>query len=97
MNGQEISISEFQLEDCGKNISKLKENWTTLPAVNYPLFSKRRGYSVLGADRCLGNAMSIPWNMLRLLKNTEAFLTNLRDSFANTDAKAAERIDQLVE
>ena len=97
MSGQEISISEFQLENCEKNISKLKENWAALPAVNYKVFSKRKGYSVLGADRCLENAITIPRDMLLLLTNTDAFLTNLRDSFANTDAKAAERINQLVE
>ena len=97
MGTNEITISEFQLEDCGKNIKKLEESWAAMPTLNCNIFARRSGYSVLAVERCLGNATAIPNSMQGLLVNTDAFLSNLRDSFARSDAKAAERIDQLVE
>ena len=96
MGERTITISEFELGDCENNLRKLRDKWSSIPIINGNLFYHSRGCSSKVANECHITATDLSNAMQRLLDNTSQYLVNLRNSYANSDAKAAERIDQLV-
>ena len=96
MNKQEISITEYELQDSNGHLGELKSNWASVPRVSSSFLTLSKGWSAGTVDRSIDTAVQVSDSFQRLLDNSLDFFTQLGVSFRESDEKAAQYIDSIT-
>lgn len=92
MSNKEISITEFELEDCKGNLRTLQANWESVPAVPVAVMTTSRGNSPEAVKNCLEATAQVSDAFDDLLENSLTFFQSMGIAFQESDEKAAQSL-----
>lgn len=96
MSKQEISITEFELEDSKGHLAKLKFNWAKVPTISASVISESKGNSADKVKSHLESTNQVSDSFQVLLDNSLSFFSQMGIAFQESDEKASQNIDSIT-
>lgn len=96
MSKQEISITEFELQDSKGHLGSLKTNWEQVPTVPTSTLSVSKGQSADAVRDSLEATKQVSDSFHTLLDNSLNFFTQMGIAFQESDEKASQNIDSIT-
>ncbi len=96
MASKEIQITEYELENCNGNLTKLSSIWTLTPQVSSCMVAKSKGKSADGIKDSLDLTKQLSKSLQALLDNSISFFASMGIAFQESDEAAAQHIDTIT-
>lgn len=93
---EEISIVDFELQECNGSLSKLISNFGSAPKIDKNLLSESKGHSAKGFRSGLEASSQVSQSMQSLLDNSLRFFTQAGVSFQESDQEAARNVNTIT-
>lgn len=96
MSNKEISIAEFELQDCAGNLKTLQTNWLNVPTVPVSTLTQSEGKSADAVRGIISATQAVSDSFQNLLENSCDFSTQMGIYFQESDEQAAKTINLLA-
>ena len=96
MSKQEISITEFELQDSKGHLGNLISNWAQVPTIPIETLIESKGHAAKSDHNSLEATTQVYNSFQMLLDNSMDFFTQLGVAFQESDETASRNINSIT-